>query len=141
MDMKKYIKYLMLLAFLCLYVDLRGQDVNFNVVMNGNVVSYTAMNNTSTDMYIIQHREPTMENGSHCLVTYRDNSGTVNYRMLSVMDRFAVLIKPQECYSYDIDISEYKNQKLMKIYCKAVVIIKNEHGKPYIKKYDKSITF
>ena len=86
--MGTYIKYLIFFALLCSCVNLKGQDVNFSVVLNGNIVNYTVQNNTSKDMYIIQHREPTMENGSHCLITYKDKDGNVNYEMLPVINKF-----------------------------------------------------
>ena len=139
--MGTYIKYLIFFALLCSCVNLKGQDVNFSVVLNGNIVNYTVQNNTSKDMYIIQHREPTMENGSHCLITYKDKDGNVNYEMLPVINKLAVLIKPKECYNYDIDISSYKKQGIIRVYCKLAVIVKDENDKPYIKKYDKYITF
>ena len=36
---------------------------------------------------------------------------------------------------YDIDISSYKKQGIIRVYCKLAVIVKEENDKPYIKKY------
>ena len=139
-DMKNVIKYLVVLL-LCVPFGLKAQDVKFDIALKGTTLNYTVVNDTPNDIYLVQYGDFNPDRGSHCYVYYKDTGGYVGEVSFVLMEKTASLIKPGTCFSRDIDISELDRQRLVGISCRAAVMMTDEHDKPCIKRFDKSMAF
>ena len=114
--------------------------MKFDITLKGATLNYTVANDTPEDVYIVQYRF-NLDRSLHCYVYYKDTGGYVGELSFALMDKTILLIKSGTCFSRDIDLSELDRQRLVRISCRAAIVMKDEHGNPYIERFDRSIAF
>ena len=139
--MENIIKHSVVFLLLCVSFGLKAQDVKFDITLKESTLNYMVVNDTPNDIYLVQYGDFNPDRGSHCYVYYKDTGGYVGEASFVLIEKMAFLIKPGTCFSRDIDISEFDRQRLVRISCRAAVMMADEHDKPCIKRFDKSITF
>lgn len=115
--------------------------MKFDITLKGATLNYTVVNDTPNDIYLVQYGNFNPDRGSHCYVYYKDTGGYVGELSFALMDKTILLIKSGTCFSRDIDLSELDRQRLVRISCRAAILMKDEHGNPYIERFDRSIAF
>ena len=136
-DMRSICFFLLLLLF----PGLKAQDVKFDITLKGTTLNYTVANDTPNDIYLVQYGNFNPDRGSHCYVYYKDTDGYVGEVSFVLIEKMGFLIKSGTCFSRDIDLSELDRQRLVRISCRAAIVMKDEHGNPYIERFDRSIAF
>ena len=118
---------------------IKGQDVNFNIKKEDDVIIYEVENDTPYYLMLFYTGDINPSGGSYCLVNYEyDNKRRSDF--LDV-DKCAIRIESGAKYIRKFDISEYVNYKIIDVSAVAAMAVKDRNGKTIPLKLRRNISF
>ena len=131
--------FLFVVVCMCSYFSLRGQNVNFNIKKEGNVIIYEVENDMPYYLMLFYTGDINPSGGSYCLVNYECN----NERRGDFLDvdKCAIRIESEGKYIRRFDISEYMNYKIIDVSAAAAMAVKDKNGKTIPLKLRRNISF